>query len=491
MARRGGSWRARVVSALVLSALLIGVETPNFPASADTPLPAPTRIEVSARDTVAVASWEHTSDAGYTVDVDTSPGFGTARTSIVPTELAMLDSLQPATTYYLRVSAVGADGSVGVPSSTVSFLTSEQRFTLPTPVLTLDSTTSTSITPTWAAAGEALRYQVELGKDEDFADASAQTVTATSAVYEKLSTDTTYYARVRVVDEAGGPLSDWSPVESRKPATSLPLRVGSYNILKSADAAWSKRRTAVAATIRGEDPDVVGLQEATPRTFHGRRQYADVAYLLGSDWALTDATKGAPGEVRTVYNATRVTLIDHGFEALSGSGKFGVTRYATWAVFEQKSTQKRFIFVNTHFAVFRSKVKAHHTAAARQVVAMVKRVNTDHLPVVIVGDFNTGLYRTSSNGVYRTITGAGYVDPLVRSSKVGSAEKLIRADLKTYNGYTRKAPRDRWARMLDQIFVSKMRVSEWETVAKLNSSGRWIGTIPSDHNMLRATVYLP
>jgi hypothetical protein len=36
-----------------------------------------------------------------------------------------------------------------------------------------------------------------------------------------------------------------------------------------------------------------------------------------------------------------------------------------------------------------------------------------------------------------------------------------------------------------------MRVAEWETVARLDRSGRFIGTIPSDHNMIRLTVYLP
>jgi hypothetical protein len=36
-----------------------------------------------------------------------------------------------------------------------------------------------------------------------------------------------------------------------------------------------------------------------------------------------------------------------------------------------------------------------------------------------------------------------------------------------------------------------MRVSEYEVVAKLDGSGRFVGTIPSDHNMIRATIYLP
>ena len=36
-----------------------------------------------------------------------------------------------------------------------------------------------------------------------------------------------------------------------------------------------------------------------------------------------------------------------------------------------------------------------------------------------------------------------------------------------------------------------VQVPEWETVADLDKAGNLEGIIPSDHNMLRATVVLP
>jgi hypothetical protein len=36
-----------------------------------------------------------------------------------------------------------------------------------------------------------------------------------------------------------------------------------------------------------------------------------------------------------------------------------------------------------------------------------------------------------------------------------------------------------------------MRVSEWETAMTLNPDGSYAGIIPSDHHLLRATVWLP
>jgi hypothetical protein len=44
---------------------------------------------------------------------------------------------------------------------------------------------------------------------------------------------------------------------------------------------------------------------------------------------------------------------------------------------------------------------------------------------------------------------------------------------------------------LDYIFTTPMRTLEWETVLNLDSSGKLAGTIPSDHNMIRAKVLLP
>ena len=44
---------------------------------------------------------------------------------------------------------------------------------------------------------------------------------------------------------------------------------------------------------------------------------------------------------------------------------------------------------------------------------------------------------------------------------------------------------------MDYIFVEPMRVSEYETVVRVDDEGRLVGAIPADHNMLRATVWLP
>lgn len=499
MRDRKGRRRITAVAAGVLAVVLFYDAPPlsETTARAETPapsesavLPPPTGVEVGTRDQSAVVSWESAEPAALTiVEWSPYPTFVPLFEQAGTDELSVLSGLTAETTYYLRVRA-SLEGSSSV-SDTVSFTTPSERFPVAAPELKVDSETSRSLKANWTKAPAGSRYELQFSTDESFAEAETIVVDEPEKELTKLDRKPTYHTRVRAVNSLGSPISDWSEVNSRETASYLPLRVGSYNILKYSRANWKKRRHAVARTIIDQKVAVVGLQEATPVHIGGRRQYNDLARLLGSDWALTDYSKGA-GEVRTAYDKTQVKLIENGAHAITGSTRFGTQRYVTWAIFEQLSTEKRFLFINTHFANPQTrKGDAHRASSARQLVDVVKRVNTDDLPVVIVGDFNTGKHRTAGNGVYRTITGAGYVDPLASGSKLGTAEKKIRADLRTANKLRRKPARDSWSAMIDHIFVSKMKVSEWETVAKLDGSGRFVGVIPSDHNMIRTTVYLP
>ncbi|MCA0297158.1 MAG: fibronectin type III domain-containing protein [Actinobacteria bacterium] len=487
-------WRHVLVPALV--ALVITALLSTFGLSravAETPsAAAPTALTVSARSTVAIFTWSGTADR-YLLEVATDPGFATPLVQETAGTVAVVNDLQPGIAYLARVSAV-TDAGPGPASDQVAFTTPVEGFQYAAPVVALSSTDSASMSVTWPAVAEDAHYVVELSADDSFADPKSKDVTASEARFTKLTAGHTYSVRVRVVDAASLPLSEWSDVATGKVLVSAPLVVGSYNILKAKDRAWSKRKPALVSTILGESPDVVGLQEATPRrTATGRRQYDDLTAALGSEWALTDDSKDTTGEVRTIYNTSRLTLVTKGHYAIAGSKRFrGIQRYITWAEFIQKSTGKHFLFVNTHFVPRTSRASdPHRVSAARQLVALLKRVNTAGLPVVIVGDFNTGMNRTTSNRVYTTIVGAGYRDPVGTSTRLGHAEKTIRANLKTVNGYRKVAPRDNSQPLVDHIFVSPMEVKEWEVVAKLNSAGRFIGTIPSDHNMLRATVELP
>jgi hypothetical protein len=76
-----------------------------------------------------------------------------------------------------------------------------------------------------------------------------------------------------------------------------------------------------------------------------------------------------------------------------------------------------------------------------------------------------------------------------------TAEKRINAHLDSWNGFASVAPgvanKSANGSYIDYILTSRMRVSQWETVANIDSAGSFVGIIPSDHNMLVAKVGLP
>ncbi|HEY3340054.1 MAG TPA: fibronectin type III domain-containing protein [Propionicimonas sp.] len=485
--------------------LLTGLLT-AAPASADPQqLAAPTSMTVSQRSTMAVVTWSAVPDAaGYAIDYDTSPSFITARNLTSPETIAVLTDLDPSTSYYVRVAAVdGATKALGPWAAASNFTTGDREFSLPAPVLTATSDTSTSLTLEWNKVGPRLHYEVALGKDARTVTTTQQ-VTGLTTVFDKLEKTTKYYLSARAVNAGGDPVTAWSAPVPFKTPESLPLRVGSYNIRNGTindGGNWTKRRHAVADTVAGQHVAVLGLQEATWNIGgYPAGQYADLAHLLGRSWKSTTYVGNAgPEGTRIIYDSSQVTMLRQGYQKLAGSHANGNWRYATWAEFRQLSTGKRFFFANTHLL---QKQNTHdynsRKSSAAQLVRIVARNNPENLPTIIVGDLNSHKFRNPENAPYKIITAAGYIDPLDniddwRGGPRGIAEKRIDADLFTINLYKRKAMRGNYATgvMVDQIFVTPMRVSEWQTVARLDSSGRFIGTIPSDHNMIRATVYLP
>jgi hypothetical protein len=92
------------------------------------------------------------------------------------------------------------------------------------------------------------------------------------------------------------------------------------------------------------------------------------------------------------------------------------------------------------------------------------------------------------------------VDPLGNTYKswypsgAATAEKVVNRRVNSWNGFervVRQGDPGTSGAYIDYIFTSKMRVSLYENVAKIDALGSYVGTIPSDHNMQFATVGLP
>lgn len=369
----------------------------------------------------------------------------------------------------------------------------------------------------WDSKGSGVHYQVRYVNRWSRASWTKQVIVPSTSI-SGLWHRTRYYFQVRVVDSKGKAASRWSKAKkatTKKPADAKAklLRVASYNIrtgVKSGGPSWSSRRKLVADSIKKQRLAVVGLQEAEPqRVASGVSQYRDLLNLLGSHYRIVSTANTAG--TRIIYNSKSVSLVRQGNRKLSGDDK--PKRYVVWAVFKQKSTGRTFFFANTHLvrgpegAVKSSgkcskKVSKYYRmrkSQASQVVAAIRANNTKRLPVVLTGDMNSHKYHCPNNGPYRVYTAAGLVDPIGNPDRSSvpvkaTTELRIHTQFDSSNHYKSAPLAHGWVNgsNVDYVWVSKsVTTLEYETVVNINSSGRFVTTPPSDHNMIRATVLIP
>lgn len=407
--------------------------------------------------------------------------------------------------------------------------------------LTSSAQGTTSLTYKWNAVAGAPQYRIQISPNADMSGATFYRFSSTTGEIRNLKPGTKYYAKVRVITLDGANLSPYSTAVAAKtlvapllPPITNPLSVASYNV-KCANCndglanelTWAGRRDAVVSTIVSKVPDVVGVQEASQGWLKdetrpgGLTQFEDLQerlYNRGINYQLVNAKrnncvndvtptncvyadKGASQGTKILYNKGTVDLVSQGSVALPKISAGDNTRYLAWSILRQRSTGKSFFFGDTQLDS--SKATGYYELRKSQtsaIVSAIARLNTGKLPVLMVGDFNSHKWTEPSNAPYDVMVSAGYVDPLGNTYKndapsaAATAEQRVRANYDSFNGFELQArARNTWGNgtYLDYIFTSKMRVGKWETVINIDSFGNFVGTIPSDHNMVNAVVQLP
>lgn len=514
------SGRRLGVSALISLVLMSPLWAPT-PAAA---VSAPAGLEVAdVANTGVGLVWSPVDDAAlYRVRMSTSSSMASPRTIDVPTpyyDWSRIDPnpagagtrLSPDTTYYFQVKALTASrGDLSGYSKAVSATTRSGAETtlLPPERVRTSVAGTTSLYVSWATRGPGVHYRLRYStsNSSDVNSWDSADFTVSGGVLTGLEPGTSYYLRVRVLSTGGDGLSDYSDaVKATTPESmaSPRLTIASYNILKTGPSpSWASRRSAVIAGIKSVSPDILALQEALPTKVTGASgakvpQYTDVLQMLGNryQYVTTQYSSGT----HLAYNPDRLTVLRSGSQKLWTLGSS--PRYAVWAVMEDKVSGKRLFVVDTHLEPSGSNASKSTSARARQareILALIKTQNSSGHPVVVAGDMNSSRASKPSNAAYATFTGGGLVDPHGNANATyvpttPSTEHMIDAAYNSYNNMERRARRTIWTlgTSVDYIFFSPgIRVALTRTVVNVDGSGHFIGTIPSDHNMLLASFHL-
>ena len=187
--------------------------------------------------------------------------------------------------------------------------------------------------------------------------------------------------------------------------------VMSFNIrtskAKDGTNSWEFRADAVLEMIKDQNPDVLGLQEAT------FAQVSPLAYFLDDyKWVGVGRDDGKKaGEYMAIfYNKKYVSLAKWGTFWLSETPDTpskgwdaAYFRTATWALLKDKASGKKYFVVNTHLDNEGVEARANGLSLILEKIATL---NGEGLPVIVMGDFNMTLNDSSMAAAKKALQNA-------------------------------------------------------------------------------------
>ena len=174
-----------------------------------------------------------------------------------------------------------------------------------------------------------------------------------------------------------------------------PIRFANYNMrvitsADTADRAFPEREPFILKRISDYDFDIIGAQEVNDAMKASLTEDLSATYSVVGEGRRADRKgEGTP----IFYKTARFDLLDWGSFWLSetpdvpGSKNWdaSVERIATWTKFLDKTTGKKFFYINTHFD---HRGPISRTMAANILLEKARELH-DGLPVFFTGDLNT------------------------------------------------------------------------------------------------------
>lgn len=246
------------------------------------------------------------------------------------------------------------------------------------------------------------------------------------------------------------------------------IELMSYNIKyaneNDGENSWSLRKDHLGSQIKFYQPDIFGVQEAVLEQLDFFEDILpNYSYVgVGRD---DGKTKGEFSAI--FYDNNRFDVLQEDTFWLSETpGKVSVgwdaamERVCTYALFEDKESGKKFWVFNTHFDHIGEKAREE---SARLIWKMIQDLNSEDLPVVLMGDLNL---EPNAPGIK------------FLSEKLNDSKAIAELDFGpegTFNGYNFTEP---VTRRIDYVFTSKGNISVKKYAVLSDSKDL---KYPSDH----------
>lgn len=275
----------------------------------------------------------------------------------------------------------------------------------------------------------------------------------------------------------------------------LDIRVATSNVRYATKSdgvnCWENRRERLAKALNYIEADVIGTQEALDYQKNYLAKQLKGYKVVGAG---RDDGKNKGEHSAIYYNSRRFKALDCGNFWLSETPDVpskgwdaACVRIASWAFLEEKTTGKKFFFVNTH-------LDHVGVVARREGVALLCRKAAEignGCPTVITGDFN--IYKESEDIEYIKNLGLIHAYDIAESTELQPAtwhgyesdkqahvERVI-AEQQAKSGITAEAPQ-----IIDYIFISQGTCSYYEIMAPKGPDGGFL----SDHSPVFADITL-
>lgn len=255
------------------------------------------------------------------------------------------------------------------------------------------------------------------------------------------------------------------------------LKVMTYNIKYDStnDTVnnWNDRKSDLVTLLDHYSPGIIGMQEVLE---------GQLSYLVEHRPNFTAIGVGREdgkkkGEYSPIlYDARLFKLVNHGTFWLSETPNIvsvgwdaALERICTYGRFEDLKTQKQFWVFNTHFD--------HIGVLAREksavlIVSKIRELNTEKLPVVLMGDFNLTPNETPIHYLMKALTDAQTITSNPFYGPTG-----------TFSGFD---PDRILSERIDYIFVEKLKVQSYIHIDDRMENNKYI----SDHLPVFARVIL-